>query len=142
MSKKVMLLVTILVMCYSSICFANNGKLLTCEEKIAEKTIDCILGQGEYTVLAQNFTFSLAKKLTSLKFKELKTTVNEQVGVLSNNKLVILQKFAQADRVIYLADGSKIKNVEISFVFDTTGKVPLLNEITIRPMELKPVTKK
>jgi len=38
-----------------------------------------------------------------------------------------------------LANGSKAKNVEVAFVFETTGKKPLLNEITMRPLEMKPV---
>ena len=141
MTRKVMLLVTVLVMCFSSMCFANNGKLLTSEEKIADQAISSISGQAEYSDLAQNFTAGLAKNLSSLKFRELKATVNEKLGSLSNGKLVILQKFDKADRVIYLANGSKAKNVEISFVFDTTGKNPLLNEITLRPIESKPVEK-
>lgn len=142
MTKKVMLLVTVLVMCFSSMCFANNGKLLTSEEKIADQAISCIAGQGEYSELAKNFTPGLTKNLSSLKFRELKATVKEQIGSLSKSKLVVLQKFDKADRVIYVSNGSKVKNVEISFIFDTAGNNPLLNEITLRPIASKPVDKK
>lgn len=142
MFKKVMLLVTVLVISFSSMCFANNGKLLTSEEKIAEQAIGCIAGQTEYSLLAQNFTTGLAKNLPAYKFRDLKTKVQEQLGSLSDSKLAILQKFDKADRVIYLANGTKTKHVEIAFVFDTTGKKPLLNEISMRPIELKPTASK
>jgi hypothetical protein len=142
MIKKIMLLATVFVVYFSSMCFASNGGLLTSEEKIAEQAIDCIAGQADYTELAKNFTDGLAKNLPASKFVELKKTVKEQLGSLSNSKLAILQKFDKADRVIYLANGSKTKNVEVAFVFETSGKKPLLNEITMRPVEMKPVADK
>lgn len=142
MVKKIALVVTVLMLCFSSMCFANNGKLLTAEEKIAGQVISCISGQTEYSVLAQNFTTGLAKNLSAYKFKELKTKVKEQIGSLSNSKFVILQKFDKADRVIYLANGSKAKTVEMTFIFDTTGKKPLLTEIAMRPLPQKPEVKK
>ncbi|MDD4321053.1 MAG: hypothetical protein PHH31_05820 [Acidaminococcaceae bacterium] len=142
MVKKIALLVTVLMIFFSSICFADNGKLLTAEEKIAEQAISCISGQTEYRALAQNFTTGLAKNLSAYKFKDLKIKVDEQMGSLSNSKLVILQKFDKADRVIYLANGSKAKTVEMTFIFDTTGRKPLLNEIAMRPLPLKPAVNK
>jgi hypothetical protein len=138
MTKKIMLLVTVFVVYFSSMCFASNGSLLTSEEKISEQAIACITGESDYTELAKDFTSGLAKNLPASKFIELKKTIKEQLGSLSNSKLAILQKFDKADRVIYLANGSKIKTVEVAFVFDTTGKKPLLNEITMRPVEMKP----
>jgi hypothetical protein len=140
MVKKIMLLVTVFVVYFSSMCFASNGSLLTSEERIAEQAISCIAGESDYTELAKNFTTGLAKNLPASKFIELKKTVKEQLGSLTNSKLAILQKFDKADRVIYLANGSKVKNVEVAFVFETTDKKPLLNEITMRPVEMKPVT--
>ena len=142
MIKKIMLLATVFVVYFTSMCFASNGSLLTSEEKISEQAIACIAGESDYTELAKNFTPGLAKNLTVSKFMELKKTVKEQLGSLSNSKLAILQKFDKADRVIYLASGSKAKNVEVAFVFETKGKKPLLNEITMRPLEMKPVAEK
>ncbi len=142
MVKKIALLVSVLVICFSSMCFADNGKLLTAEEKIAEQAISCIAGQTEYSALAQNFTTGLGKNLPAYKFKDLKIKINEQLGSLSNSKLVILQKFDKADRVIYLANGSKAKTVEMTFIFDTTGKKTLLNEIAMRPLPQKAAVNK
>ena len=142
MIRRIMLLATIFIVYFASICFASNGSLLTSEEKISEQAIVCIAGGSDYAELAKNFTHGLAKNLPASRFIELKKTVKEQLGSLSNSKLAILQKFDRADRVIYLANGSKAKDVEIAFVFETTGKKPLLNEITMRPLEMKTFVEK
>ena len=135
--KKILVLVTVLVMGLANLCFASNGSMLDSEEKAATQMLSAIAGKTEYTAVRPDFSAGLAKNLTSAKFAEMKKAINEKIGNISDAKLLVLQKFENADSLIFIGKGSKSPNVEIRFVFETKGRKPLLNEITMRPVELK-----
>jgi len=135
--KKILVLVTVLVMGLANFCFASNGSMLDSEEKTAVQVLSAIDGQTEYTAVRSDFSAGLSKNLTSAKFVEMKKAIKDKIGNISNAKLLVLQKFENADSLIYIGKGSKAPNVEIRFVFETKGKKPLLNEITMRPVEIK-----
>ena len=91
--------------------------------------------------------YIIHRGITSKNIKEnsyiaIKKAIKDKIGNISNAKLLVLQKFENADSLIYIGKGSKAPNVEIRFVFETKGKKPLLNEITMRPLEMKPVAEK
>lgn len=135
--KKILVLVTILVMGLVNLCFASNGSLLDEEERTATQVLAAFAGDTEYTAIRSDLSAGLAKKLTSTKFTEIKKTISDKIGKISQAKLLVLQKFDNADSLVFISKGSKSPNVEIRFVFETTGKRPLLNEITMRPVEIK-----
>ncbi len=135
--KKILVLVTVLIMGLANLCFASNGTLLDNEEKTATQVLSAIAGKAEYTEIRPGFSAGLAKNLTSAKFVEMKKAIGDKIGSISNAKLLVLQKFDNADSLIFIGKGSKSPNVEIRFVFETSGRKPLLNEITMRPVEIK-----
>jgi len=135
--KKILLLVTVLVLSFSSLCFASNGSQLDQEEKMAANLIAAMNGAGEYAEVSKDFSTGLTKNLSAAKFSDLQKKVKEQIGNIAEQKLLVLQKYDKADRLVYLAKGRKVQNVEVSLVFETAGKKPLINEVSIRPVEIK-----
>ena len=135
--KKILVLVMILVIGLLNVCFASNGSLLDEEEGTATQVLSALAGKTELTAIQSNLSTGLAKKLTSAKFTEIKKTISDKIGRISDAKLLVLQKFEKADSLTFISKGSKSPNVEIRFVFETAGKKPLLNEITMRPVEVK-----
>lgn len=135
--KKILVLVTVLVMGLANLCLASNGSLLDEEERTATQVLSVFAGKTEETAIQANLSAGLAKKMTSAKLAEIKKTISDKIGRISDAKLLVLQKFENADSLTFISKGSKSPNVEIRFVFETAGKRPLLNEITMRPVEVK-----
>ncbi len=135
--KKKLLFIVFLLVCFVNTCFASNGSVLDEEEKIADFFMGAVKGKGEYAELASNFTPGFAKAFTAVKFKETKEKVTTTFGDVKNVKLYSLEKLDKADRVIYLADATKVPNVEFSFVFSNASSKPLLDAIVIRAVEVK-----
>ncbi len=139
MKKIFLAVVMILALAVSGVAGAapNNGSLLNDEEKIAVSVFNAFNGQGTYTENVNPYaTAGLKKQLSGAKFKETQTKIKDAFGKMSNMKLFVLQKFDKADRLIYIAQGTKSPAVELTFTFDTTSKV-LVDAFALRPVEVK-----
>jgi hypothetical protein len=138
MKKRILLVFAVIMLCFSAVCSAaSNGALLSSEEKVADKVFSVISGESAYVDLVGDFSTGLVKNLPENKFTELKKAVKDKLGTLKEPQLAVLQKFGNADRVIYVAKGTKVQAVEIAMTFEVTGRKPLLNEISLRPLEVK-----
>ena len=142
MKKKIVLLVVAMMMCLSSICLAaDNGTLLSAEEKIAGRFIEALTGKIDYADIQGDLTESMSKQLTSKKFTEVRGVIKNQFGTLTNTKLAVLEKHDNADRLFYVSNGTKEKVVELMLFFDTSGKRPFINEITMRGLPVQETAK-
>ncbi len=88
-----------------------------------------------YETVAANFTPALKENFTAEKYAELLKQVKEKFGKNKEAKFAVLQRFDKADRVIYLGSFSKENLAQLVFVFDTTGRKPLMSDFALVPVQ-------
>lgn len=140
MKKIIMMLTAVLSLGMASLGFASPASdLLAQEEATTTKVIGLIQGKGQLTEVSTGFSPALQKNFNAAALDNMKKGVTEQLGGISNLKLVRLDKFADADRLIYIGDAKKAPNVQMTFVFSVKGKKAELQGLNMIPVEVKPV---
>lgn len=140
MKKIIMMLTAVLSLGMASLGFASPASdLLAQEETTTTKVIGLIQGKGQLAEVSSGFSPALQKNFNAAALDNMKKGVTEQLGGISNLKLVRLDKFADADRLIYIGDAKKAPNVQMTFVFSVKGKKAELQGLNMIPVEVKPV---
>ena len=140
MKKIIMMLTAVLSLGMASLGFASPASdLLAQEEATTTKVIGLIQGKGQLAEVSTGFSPALQKNFNAVALDNMKKGVTEQLGGISNLKLVRLDKFADADRLIYIGDAKKAPNVQMTFVFSVKGKKAELQGLNMIPVEVKPV---
>ena len=88
-----------------------------------------------YEEVAANFAPALKENFTAEKYAELLKQVKDKFGKNKEAKFAVLQRFDKADRVIYLGSFSKENLAQLVFVFDTTGRKPLMSDFALVPVQ-------
>lgn len=136
MKKRLLFLVAILVLSFSSMAFAaSNSSILGHEEQAVKTFMQALTSDGELSIAAPVMTEGLKKNLDAGKFESLKVQINTALGQVDDFKLALLQKGNNVDRVVFLGKFAKHENVEMVFIFNTEGKKPLINDISFTPIE-------
>ena len=140
MKKIIMMLTAVLSLGMASLGFASPASdLLAQEETTTTKVIGLIQGKGQLAEVSTGFSPALQKNFNAAALDNMKKGVTEQLGGISNLKLVRLDKFADADRLIYIGDAKKAPNVKMTFVFSVKGKKAELQGLNLIPVEVKQV---
>lgn len=140
MKKIIMMLTAVLSLGMASLGFASPASdLLAQEEATTTKVIGLIQGKGQLAEVSTGFSPALQKNFNAAALDNMKKGATEQLGGISNLKLVRLDKFADADRLIYIGDAKKAPNVQMTFVFSVKGKKAELQGLNMIPVEVKPV---
>lgn len=140
MKKIIMMLTAVLSLGMASLGFASPASdLLAQEETTTTKVISLIQGKGQLAEVSTGFSPALQKNFNAAALANMKKGVTEQLGGISNLKLVRLDKFADADRLIYIGDAKKAPNVQMAFVFSVKGKKAELQGLNLIPVEVKQV---
>ena len=140
MKKIIMMLTAVLSLGMASLGFASPASdLLVQEETTTTKVIGLIQGKGQLAEVSTGFSPALQKNFNAAALDNMKKGVTEQLGGISNLKLVRLDKFADADRLIYIGDAKKAPNVQMTFVFSVKGKKAELQGLNLIPVEVKQV---
>lgn len=138
MKKILVLLVTLFTMMMSGTVFAGEVTKDFAKEHAAVDVIVKSFDSSEvtYANVAANFTEELKAKFTDKEYTALTNTVKQNFGKTKEFKFVSLEHFDKADKLTYLASFSKENLVLATFIFDNTGRKPLLNSITMIPVEV------
>ena len=140
MKKIIMMLTAVLSLGMASLGFASPASdLLAQEETTTTKVISLIQGKGQLAEVSTGFSPALQKNFNAAALANMKKGVTEQLGGISNLKLVRLGKFAHADRLTYIGDAKKAPNVQMTFVFSVKGKKAELQGLNLIPVEVKQV---
>ena len=140
MKKIIMILTAVLSLGMASLGFASPASdLLAQEETTTTKVISLIQGKGQLAEVSTGLSPALQKNFNAAALANMKKGVTEQLGGISNLKLVRLDKFADADRLIYIGDAKKAPNVQMTFVFSVKGKKAELQGLNLIPVEVKQV---
>ena len=140
MKKIILMLTAVLSLGMASLGFASPASdLLAQEETTTSNVIKLIQGNGQLAEVSTGFSPALQKNFNAAALDNMKKGVTEQLGGISNLKLVRLDKFADADRLVYIGDAKKAPNVQMTFVFSVKGKKAELQGLNLIPVEVKQV---
>lgn len=140
MKKIILMLTAVLSLGMASLGFASPAsELLAQEETTTSNVIKLIQGKGQLAEVSTGFSPALQKNFNAAALDNMKKGVTEQLGGISNLKLVRLDKFADADRLVYIGDAKKAPNVQMTFVFSVKGKKAELQGLNLIPVEVKQV---
>ena len=122
--KKIISLAFAAMMAFSAVCLAaGDGAVLNKLQKPAEAMIGMFDGKTEYAAVVKSFTAEAAANFKQETFDSVKKQAKEKFGDLKESKFVAFQRLDQVDIVAYLGAFTKEKIVNLSFIFDKTGKI-------------------
>lgn len=126
--KKILLMLTmVLVLGFSAICSASNGKVLDAEEVIVNK----FLNASNYSVVNSIMNDNMKKEFTEEIFKNFKEQLDKNFGAVAEKRLVIIEKGPDADVLRYGMKFAKQPEVMMSFLFSIKNEKPLLSDFRI-----------
>lgn len=138
MKKILLLVVSLMILCFSSVAMAaSNGQLLTKEEAAANQIISAFTGKTSYSAVSGNFAPELIAKFDEAALKNVKKDVAEKFGKIGEKKLLVLQKFDQADKLAYIASFTKQERVAIELLFKVENDDVKLLGFTMTPIEIQ-----
>lgn len=123
--KKILLMLTmVMVLGFSAICSASNGKVLDNEESMVNK----FLGASNYSAITSMMTDDMKKDFTEEVFKNFKAQLDKNFGEISERRLVVIEKGLDADILRYKIKTAKQPEAMMSFLFSVKNEKPLLGD--------------
>ena len=117
--KKILLMLTmVLVLGFSAICSASNGKVLDAEEAMVNK----FLAASNYSAVTSMMTDGMKKDFTEEVFKNFKEQMDKNFGAVSEKRLVVIEKGADADILRYSMKFAKQPEAMMSFCLQSKTK--------------------
>lgn len=124
MKKIVIMLASVFILSFTSLCMAADGGALDKAQGSADKFIGAFNSKGaSYSEVASGFDSSLKEKINDKTYAELQKQVKEKFGVVKGSKFYSFQRFDDMDKLTYIVNCSKEKLVAFVFVCDKRGKV-------------------
>ncbi|MBQ7318158.1 MAG: hypothetical protein IJW91_04485 [Phascolarctobacterium sp.] len=127
MKKLFLLAAMVMMLAISSVCSAANGKMLSAEEKL----VNDFLNAKNYGAVTSFMTDNMKKSMTADTYANFKEQVDKNFGKLTMRKLRIVQKFDDADVLVYQAIFEKVPAAEYSFVFMIQDGKPMLEKFSL-----------
>ncbi|WP_293662926.1 hypothetical protein [uncultured Phascolarctobacterium sp.] len=126
--KKILLMLTmVLVLGFSAICSASNGKVLDAEEAMVNKFLDA----SNYSAVTAFLSDDMKKDFTEEAFKNFKEQMDKNFGKLQEKKLRVIEKYDDADVLTYQSQFAKVPAARYVFAFTVKNEKPLLLSFNI-----------
>lgn len=126
--KKILLMLTmVVVLGFSAICSASNGKVLDAEEGMVNK----FLGASNYSAITSIMSEDMKKDFTEEIFKNFKEQMDKNFGTISEKHLIVVEKSANSDILNYSMKFAKQPEAMMSFLFSVNNEKPLLRDFGI-----------
>lgn len=127
MKKLILTFAMMIMMGVCSICSATPGKVLDAEDAMVAK----LFAAKDYKAVEASFSPEFKKDFDEKSFENFKTTL----GGLTKSKLVSINKYDDADEVVYLTSFEKAPNLIYAFIFEVKNEKPLLAGMQFRPIQ-------
>lgn len=126
--KKILMLVTMVMMlAFSAVCSASNGKVLDAEEALAAK----FLTAGNYKAVSALMTPEMQKNWDEKAYTNFQSTLANDFGKLNTNQLIVVEKHKNADVLLYQVAAEKVPAVRFVYLFKLNGEKPLLDDFSV-----------
>lgn len=106
---------------------SSNGKVLDAEEAMVNK----FLAASNYSAVTSMMTDGMKKDFTEEVFKNFKEQMDKNFGAVSEKRLVVIEKGADADILRYSMKFAKQPEAMMSFLFAVKNEKPLLGDFGI-----------
>lgn len=133
MKKIILMLAMVMVMAFSAVCSASNGKVLDAEEGIAAK----FLNGANYNAVVSVMSDEMKKNWDEKSYANFKEELNKNFGKISTNQLIVLEKHDGADLLLYQVASEKIPAARFVYLFSVQGEKPLLSDFRIMLPQVK-----
>ena len=143
MKKLLVMLTMVMTLAFASVCAAYDGGVLNKEQKAAETFTNAVTGQTvTYDQFASGLNAELKKQITEEVVANLQKQVKEKYGSLKDIRFVSFERYADADKLVYVASFSKEQVVAMVYVFDAKQKLDSFSYNPIRNEAPKEEAKK
>lgn len=124
MKKLLVMLTMVLTLAFASVCAAYDGGDLNKEQKAAEMLTNAVTGQVvAHAQITSGMTEELKGKITEQVVADLQKQVKQQFGNVKEVRFQSFERFADGDRLVYIAGFSKEKHVALIYIFDAKQKM-------------------
>lgn len=127
MKKIILTLATMMMLAVSSVCSATPGKVLDAEDVIVAK----LFAAKDYKSVEALFSEDFKKDFNAASFDNFK----KSFGAFEKSKLLSINKYDEADEVVYITAFEKMPNVLYAFIFEVKNEKPLLAGMQFRVVE-------
>lgn len=113
----------------ASVCLASDGADLNKQQQAALKVFAALNGQNgmEYAGIRPLMSAKLQAELDEKTFSSVKNNLRRSYGDQLDNRFLAFQRYADGDRLAYLAKYSKEKDLLFVFVFDKQNDLGALS---------------
>lgn len=135
MKKKILVLVTAVLMGFSAICFASDGTDLNYEQK----AVDAFMQGKNYNEVLKYMDPEMTKSFPPEQYKTMFDYMNRDLGSLKSKRMVVYQKLNGGDVLRYRAVYEKVPVMEIIAAFrNENGKITMMDMMVMEPEQKVP----
>ena len=130
MKKKILLLLTAIMMSVSAICFASDGSDLDYEQKV----VDIFMQGKNYNEVLKYMDPEMTKSFPPEQYKTMFSSMDKALGNMKSKKMVVYQKLNGGDVLRYRAVYEKVPVMEIIAAFrNENGKITMMDVMVLEP---------
>lgn len=126
MKKIVMMFVMVMMLAFSAVCSASNGKVLDSEEALAAKFLN-----GDFKAVSAVMSDDMKKNWDEKAYANFKEQITKNFGKINTNQLIVVEKHKDADILLYQVASEKVPAARFVFLFSVKGEKAMLSDFNI-----------
>lgn len=127
MKKIILMLTMVLMLAFSAVCSASNGKVLDAEENMINK----FLAAEKYSAVSSMMTEDMKKEFNEETFNNFKEQLNKNFGKLGEKQLFLVEKGKDVDVLRYQSKFELVPEAQFIFLFQVKNEKPLLSKFAL-----------
>ncbi|MDY6029963.1 MAG: hypothetical protein SPI71_06870 [Acidaminococcaceae bacterium] len=127
MKKILMLLTMVMMLGFSAVCSASNGKLLDAEEAAAQK----FFNGGSFKVAGSVFGENMKKNWDEKSYNNFKDAFAKEFGKVLSSEMAFLEKRGATDVLVYQIKTEKVPVARVAYLFSVNGDKAFLEDFNI-----------
>lgn len=127
MKKIVLMLTMVLMLAFSAVCSASNGKVLDTEENMINK----FLSATKYSAITSMMTEDMKKEFNEETFNNFREQLDKNFGKLNEKQLFLVEKGKDVDVLRYQSSFALVPEAQFVFMFKVENEKPLLAKFAL-----------
>lgn len=127
MKKIVVMLTIVLMLAFSAVCSASNGKVLDNEEAMINK----FLSATKYSAISTMMTEDMKKDFNEEAFNNFREQMDKNFGKLSEKQLFMVEKGKDVDVLRYQSKFELVPEAQFVFMFKVENEKPMLAKFAL-----------
>lgn len=127
MKKIVVMLTMVLMLAFSAVCSASNGKVLDNEEAMINK----FLSATKYSAISTMMTEDMKKDFNEEAFNNFREQMDKNFGKLSEKQLFMVEKGKDVDVLRYQSKFELVPEAQFVFMFKVENEKPMLAKFAL-----------